>query len=427
MSYLTFGVHYLKIAKRGGGKMNDLVPSIRKDLEFFPFQHQGKQLILIRDHLGLVPEGKAIEIGLYRLMSLLDGTTTILDIQTGLMRQHGGTLVASDEVKKLLSHLDDSFLLDSERFKKAKDRIVEEFTSNRFRPCSHSGQAYPENPVELSRKLDEIMGLSPSVPALEGKPVALVSPHIDISVGRRGYACAYGCLKNASPAKVIVLGVGHHGFEGLFALTGKEFLTPLGNTKTENVSLEKLKDAGEGIIAPNDFAHKAEHSIEFQVIFLQHVLKKKPFKIIPILCGSLLSALREYGRSAYLEKAGPFLAVLSEIARDPETLMVTGVDFSHVGPKFGHPVPARHLDSHSEAHDRSLLQHLVSLDAEAFWEESKRVNDQYNVCGFAALACLLEVLPPAGGRILHYETWHEEATGSAVSFAAVVFAEQKER
>jgi MEMO1 family protein len=407
--------------------MTDMIPAVRKDLELFPFLHQGKQLILIRDPLGLVPEGKAIEAGLYGFMTLLDGKTTIREIQTALMRQHGGILVGSDEVKGLLKHLDGSFILDSEQFRKARDRIVEEFAENRVRTCSHGGRSYPANPRELSRKLEDIMGLCPDAPPEQGNPVALVSPHIDIAVGSRGYGSAYRCLMNANPKSVVVLGVGHQGFQGLFCLTDKEFITPLGGAKAEKSALQRLRHAGQAVIAPDDFAHKAEHSIEFQVIFLQHVLKERPFTLIPILCGSILSSIPEYTRSAYLEKAAPFLDALVEIASDPETLVVAGVDFSHIGPKFGHAVPARHIESRSEGHDKSLLQHLVSLDAEGFWEESRTVRDQYNVCGFAALACLLEVLPPSRGRLLHYETWHEEATRSAVSFAAVVFAEQKQQ
>ncbi|MCJ7593831.1 MAG: hypothetical protein MUO52_03535, partial [Desulfobacterales bacterium] len=70
---------------------------------------------------------------------------------------------------------------------------------------------------------------------------------------------------------------------------------------------------------------------------------------------------------------------------------------------------------------RNLLGHLARLDADQFWGESTKEKDQYNVCGFSALACLMEVLPPCRGQILEYLTWHEEATRSAVSFAAMVF------
>jgi hypothetical protein len=110
--------------------MNDMAPAVRKDLEFFPVQHGGQQLILIRDHLGLVQEGKAIAPPLYEIMSLLDGTRTIRDIQMELMRQRGGVLVGTDEVKGLLAHLDESYLLETEGFKKARDRVVADFGAN---------------------------------------------------------------------------------------------------------------------------------------------------------------------------------------------------------------------------------------------------------------------------------------------------------
>ena len=53
------------------------LPPLRRDLEFFPVQLQGKQYVLIRDPLGLVQEGKAVEIPLYRFMALLDGTVGV--------------------------------------------------------------------------------------------------------------------------------------------------------------------------------------------------------------------------------------------------------------------------------------------------------------------------------------------------------------
>jgi AmmeMemoRadiSam system protein B len=124
-----------------------------------------------------------------------------------------------------------------------------------------------------------------------------------------------------------------------------------------------------------------------------------------------------------LEKTAAFLDHLRQILQDPEhkTLLVAGIDFSHVGPKFGHEMPAAYLEGQSEAHDKKLLQHLSALDPDLFWEESRKVKDQFNVCGFSALACLLEILPPCKGRILDYERWYEEPTRSAVSYAAVVF------
>lgn len=403
--------------------MSETAPMVRRDLEFFPVQDQGQQFVLIRDHLGLVEEGKAVGLPLYQIMTLLNGATTVRDLQMALMRQQGGVLVGADEINGLLAHLDESFLLDSERFKNAKERIITEFSSRRIRPCSHCGKSYPQNPSELRVRLDEILNSQLPVLEPEGKLSALVAPHIDLNVGYKGYSTAYQLLKHTTPSRIILLGVGHQLQNALFSLTDKDFETPLGITKSDQASINRLREAGQGIIAPNDFIHRSEHSIEFQLIFLQHLLADNPFTIIPILCGSLQSGLPEYSREAYQEETGRFLDELRLILNDPEqeTILIAGVDFSHTGPKFGHEMPASHLQNSSQEHDRNLLTHLTRLDAANFWEESRSVNDQFNVCGFSALACLLEILPQCQGELLHYEIWHEEPTRSAVTFASVAF------
>jgi hypothetical protein len=402
---------------------SEIVPRIRRDLEFIPVQHEGQQLILIRDHLGLVQEGKAVALPLYQFMTLLDGTRTTRDLQMELMRQRGGVLVGMDEVEGLLAGLEASYVLDTEAFKRARDKIISDFSSEKVRPCSHCGRSYPADPSELRDRLDGILAGQGPVSEPEGKIRALVSPHIDLSVGHRIYASAYQMLKNTTFSRVVVLGVGHNLANDLFCLTDKDFQTPLGVIEADRPLVRKLGEVGEDILPTNDFAHRSEHSIEFQLIFLQHLFKGVSFTIIPILCGFAQSCLPEYTRKAYLEKTAPFLDLLRGILQDPEheTLLVAGIDFSHVGPKFGHEMPAEYLKGQSEAHDKKLLQHLSTLDPDLFWEESRNVKDQFNVCGFSALACLLEILPPCKGQVLDYERWHEEPTRSAVSFAAVVF------
>ncbi|MFC1867155.1 AmmeMemoRadiSam system protein B [Thermodesulfobacteriota bacterium] len=404
--------------------MNDTAPKIRKDLEFFPVQHEGRQLILIRDQTGLVPEGKAVAVQLYQIMALLDGTRSLRDLQMELMRQRGGLLVGTNEIQEILAYLDDSFLLDSERFRAARDDVVARFSAMKVRPCAHCGKAYPNDPMELRGRLDNILSeQSPPPSEPEGKIQALVAPHIDLTAGFKVYSRVYQMLKYIQPARVILLGVGHHMSGDLFSLTNKDFETPMGAIKSDPATVKRLIEKGRGAIAADDFEHRSEHSIEFQTIFLRHILKKDSFTIVPILCGSLHACLPEYSRDAYLAKAGPFLKELREIVMDPEknTLLMAGVDFSHIGPKFGHEMPAEYLENQSEPHDRRLLKYLSVLDADCFWEESIKVNDRFNVCGFSALACLLEVIPSCRGEVLDYQVWHEEATRSAVGFAGVVF------
>ena len=403
--------------------MNDKQPKIRRDLEFFPIQHGNQQLILIRDHLGLIGEGQGVAPDLYQFMTLLDGTKSQRDLQMALMRQKGGILVGSDEVVQLLNKLDEGFLLDSDRFQAAKTEIETRFTSSSIRPCRHSGRSYPQDPAELKKRLNEILTDSAAPAEPQGKINALVCPHIDISVGYRVYASAYGMLKYIAPARVILLGIGHHLLKDLFSLTDKDFETPLGVVKNDPSLIQMLRKAAGDVLAPTDLDHRSEHSLEFQLIFLQHLLAERSFTILPILCGPLQTILPRYTRSDFLQKAGVFLQKLKEIIHqsDKETLVVAGVDFSHIGPKFGHTSPAGYLESRTRTHDRNLLESLARWETDRFWEESIKVGDQFNVCGFPAMACLLEILTESNGTILDYQMSLEPATQSAVSFAAVVF------
>lgn len=403
--------------------MDESRPMVRRDLQYIPVQQSGKTVILVRDHLGLVPEGRAVAVGLYQLMTVFDGTMTIRDLQMALMRQQGGALVAADELQKILTHLDDNFLLDSIRFKQARDEIVNAFCQKKVRPPSHSGRAYPDSPDELRKRLDRVMASVPSVALPEGNLRALVSPHIDLSVGERVYGSAYSALRNAEPSTVVILGVGHSMGRDMFSLTDKDYETPFGRVGTDLDVARGLRQAGGAAVAHDDFAHRSEHSIEFQVILLQHLLTRKDFSIVPILCGSAQGCLADYSRRAYREVAGPFLKRLTEVlaAGVGEVVLLAGVDLCHVGPKFGHEMPAAYHESQAKNHDKTLLEHLTQMDADGFWETSRSVNDRYNVCGFSALACLLEVVPPCRGVVLNYDMWHEAQTQSAVSFAAAAF------
>jgi AmmeMemoRadiSam system protein B len=403
--------------------MDEKVPCIRMDLDFLPVQHEGKEFIMIRDHLGLVEEGKAVAPPLYQLMALLDGNRTLRDLQADLIRQRGGVLVSHDEVIELIRHLDDSFILDSKRFRSAKEEMERAFAASKLRPCSHCGMSYPNDSAELEKWLYQILSAGAEPEGQKEKITALVSPHIDISVGEKVYGTAYKSLEKLKPKRIFILGVGHYMQKGLFCLTDKDFETPLGVTKSDKTIIEELNKVGGDAVTSLDVEHKSEHSIEFQLIFLQYLFGAENFKIIPILCGSFQSLDNRYNRNGYKKKADLFLSWFRDILQESkdETLLVAGVDLSHIGPKFGHDATAMQMENLAREHDRKLLECFCSRDIKGFWEESIRVQDCYNVCGFSAVACMLEVLPPCGGRVLDYSMWHEETTRSAVSFSAVLF------
>jgi hypothetical protein len=215
--------------------------------------------------------------------------------------------------------------------------------------------------------------------------------------------------------------------DSVFSLTSKSFRTPLGLVETDTDLVDRLRQAGSGReVAPDDFAHRAEHSIEIQLVFLQHVLPR-PFRIVPILCGSFHRQIHTYARAAEIPGVREVTEVLKPLLGQDtgKTLVVAGVDLCHIGPKFGHPDSAADLEPEARLHDEATLQALLNRDPLALWAEARRVRGQFHVCGFSALACLLEILPECRGRRLAYDLWHEAPTQSAVSFAAMEFSTER--
>lgn len=398
--------------------MSQPLPPLRNDLDYIPIEHEGQQFVMVRDPLGLVREGQGIPMPLFHLMANLKPGATISDLQATVSEQAGGEQITTEQVTALVNELDQAYLLASPAFFTAKEDVVNDFVEDPCRPYIMAGRAYPGDPEEIRAWLEAtLLGGNPNT---QGRIKAIVAPHIDPGIGAGVYARAYAPLPPAQPERVIVLGVGHQMTGGMFSFSQKTFETPLGSIANDTDLSQRLAEAAGNAATADDFAHRSEHSIEFQLLFLQHLLPT-PFKLVPILCGSLLYGMEDYTREAFVNAAGPFLEELRKAVDDPGTLLVAGVDFCHVGPKFGHKETARELESETRNHDRELLNALCDCDADAFWEESMRVRDKYNVCGFSALATMLEVLPDCSGNQLGYEIWNEEPTSSAVSYAAMTF------
>jgi len=400
------------------------VPRIRPDLEFIRISYQGKPAVVVRDNLGLIPKPILIQGDVLALVGLLDGTLTLRDIQLALVRQRGGEFVSLDSIGQLLLELDKALMLESDRFHSLRTKLTEEFLKMDLRRAALAGQAYPAKRAELRMYLDALLASAGQIPP--GPPgtrvLGLIAPHIDLESGKMIYARAYSVLKGLAPKTIFLLGTGHSLEDALFSLTEKDFETPLGLARTDKKSVGSLKRAGKETVSASDFAHRREHSLEFQLLFLQHLFGPD-ILIVPILFGSFLGYQSRNDWPWQIAGVRAFLDVLSGLITRAgrDGLVVAGVDFSHIGPKFGHNRSAASFLREAEEHDRALLDACAKRNTEGLWAESRRVNDEYNVCGFSTLACLLETLPPAEGRLLGYDVWMEEATNSAVSFAAMAF------
>lgn len=398
---------------------------LRPDLEFQPMEYQGRKGILVSDRLGLIKnpvllQGEALEV-----LALIDGQHDDQDIRLEFLRKRGYSLKGAGLVGEILQSFRQLWLLDTPEFQRRKQELVQEFAELPVREPALAGEAYPEKPEELKRLISEILELEKLPPEVERlvsdrNPAVLVAPHIDLRRGQRLYSLAYRSLAGKKFRRVIVLGTGHAVENGTISLTEKDFSTPLGLVKTDKELVGNLRKAGAALVAPDDFAHKKEHSIEFQLLFLQHLLGND-FQLVPVLFGSFQPWLETAGRASGIPGFRPFLDVLAGVAAEPGTLVVAGVDFCHVGPRFGHQQTASELKEAVVAYDHDLVEALLGWQPESFWGQVRDSGDRFNVCGFPVLASLLEIFQKREGFFLGYELSEEQATGSAVSFASLLY------
>lgn len=415
--------------------MNEKALRLRTDIEVIPATYQGHNGIIVRDPLGLLEEPVFLHGDILDFLSLIDGKRTKRDIQLELMRNENGLLVsmegpatpADEEVERLIKELDDVFLLESEHLQQARENLIKEYSLLKVRKSVLAGSSFPETKDELKGFIDSFLtGEETAAPVVsDGNICALIAPHIEITEGKKVYAAAYRAIAQTTPKKIILMGTGHTLQQDFISICDKDFETPFGIVKTDKDFAGELKKIGKDVVAGHDMAHRSEHSLEIQLVFLQHLFGND-FTIVPLLFGAFDREFGQVSRPAEIPGMTDFLAALKQyISEDPgDTLVVAGVDLSHIGPKFAHRDSAHVMLPETRKHDRQVIDAICRGDVNELWGIIAGVRDRFNVCGFSTLACLLEVLPPSRGIELGYDIYDEEQTKSAVSFAAVTMLQE---
>ena len=84
-----------------------------------------------------------------------------------------------------------------------------------------------------------------------------------------------------------------------------------------------------------DYCHAFEHTVELQVIFLQHMLGPG-VKILPILCGCFAHSIYRRRHAGRRRQVSRFFETLGELReREGDRLFwVLGVDMAHMGARY---------------------------------------------------------------------------------------------
>ena len=418
------------------------LPPLRQDIEAFPVEHEGQPVIVLQDPEGIAERSLALSPSAMLLASLLDGRRSAPELVSAATKA-SGTLLAASEIASLISRLEEAGFLETPKVRDARRRILEGFLSGSCRKALLRGSGYPQGGLELASFLGKFFQdpKGPGRPMADKPsrtlpPLGLVAPHIDLHRGGTSYAWSYGALAECPPPDAVVaLGVAHQSPASPWTFTRKEYETPYGPMKVDSDLYDELRGALWYDPGDDEWAHRREHSLEFQALWLKSLWKDAAPPWVPILTSTFERFCPDKPPSTVstvegaLSEMGRRLAALSGKKR---ILVLAGVDLAHVGPHFGDDLElGPGLCAKVEAEDRSSLEHALKLDADAFYLSVVQDGHWRKVCGLSALNTALRLIkamsgknaPAAGkaaGELLSYGQ-AEDPRGGIVSFCSAIF------
>lgn len=382
--------------------------------------------LLIRDSFHYSDAVLIIPPPLVECLACFDGQQTSLDLRAALV-QVTGQLQVGDIEEQLIDVLTRSGFLEEEVFFQMREQRRREFAEAAVRIPSHAGSAYPEDREELRATMTGWMGedISPAAPATLGELIAIAAPHVSPSGGYESYRAAYRLLRPEYKDRTfVILGTSHYGMPERFGVTRKPYVTPWGESQIDRGLVDELTRQAPDAIAMEDYCHAVEHSIEFQVLFLQSIFGPD-VRILPILCGSYAQSIYRGGKPEDNENVKRFLDSLGEIAaREGDRLMwVLGIDMAHMGRRYGDEFAALADENEMLAvggRDRERMARVAEGDADGFWNLVQENHDDLKWCGSSPVYTFMKVLPNARGTVERYEQWNIDPQ-SVVSFAGMSF------
>ena len=403
--------------------VSETLPALRMNLDFTASPAEDHPGLLIRDPYQFSDKTLIIPPPIVPALELFDGSSSRLDLHRALV-EITGELQVSELVNQLMGALSEAGFLEDAHYFQLRDATKAAFASAPKRLATHAGGAYPDEAEELREVFSAYMKTEERVTPISNL-VGIAAPHVSPWGGAESYRDAYLSLTPEYKDRVfVVLGTSHYGASERFGLTRKNFVTPAGEARTETSLVDRLATAAPDAVEMEDYCHRTEHSIEFQVAFLQHIYGAD-VRILPILCGPYAKSVMEGGMPEDDEQVRRFLGALGELhaAQAKDLLWVLGVDMAHVGRRYGNPQPATAYEDQMlavSARDKERIERIAQGDARGFWDMVQPNHDDLNWCGSSPFYTFMKAVPEARGQLRRYQHWQIDPQ-SVVSFAAMSF------
>jgi hypothetical protein len=275
-----------------------------------------------------------------------------------------------------------------------------EIKMEEIREPAVAGSWYSDNPEILSKELKGYLG-NAIKQEIQGRIIALVSPHAGYQYSGLVAAHAYNLIEGKTFDAVVVVAPSHRAlFKGVSLYDRGGFRTPLGIVPIDVELSKKIMEKRKEIqFLPE--AHAQEHSLEIQLPFIQIVLKT--FKLIPIV----MEPYWTWETCQYLATA------IAETVRGKNVLLIASSDLSHF-----------HSYDKAVELDKIVLNHIERFDPEGLNRDLRQ--GRCEACGGGPIISIMLAAKALGankGKVLKYVN-SGDVTGDrsrVVGYAAGLF------
>ena len=296
---------------------------------------------------------------LVECLRCFDGRQTDLDLRSVLVRITGDL-----QVGELEQHLIETFsaagFLEDEAFAQMKAGPPAGIRRSAQTRARARRRRIPAGTGRPSRDHVALHGWRRApVRAAAAGLCGIAAPHVSPEGGWQSYRAAYQALgPELKDRTFVILATSHYGAPEHFGLTRKPFVTPLGETPTDTALVDRLAAHGGPAVLMEDYCHSFEHTVELQVIFLQHIYGPD-IRILPILCGQYAHSLYRGGAPEADDGVRRFLDRWAKWrrAKADRLFWILGIDMAHMG--------ARYQDDFAAYADRGVMAEVAERDRAA--------------------------------------------------------------
>jgi len=281
-----------------------------------------------------------------------------------------------------------------------------------------AGQFYGGSRSECLAEIDECLPDRDLTIELPDPIVAAIVPHAGWVFSGELAATAFQAIQqvNQEVDTFVIFGAAHSYFDGGAVVDDSDgWQTPLGDIAIDNKLASQIVTAG--AIADAQ-AHRAEHSIEVQIPFIQHLFPNA--KIVPVLV-----PVADFD-PVFGTRVGDLIGEQTD-----KIVCIASTDLTHYGPRYGfcpEGTGATALKWAREVNDTEFIELALKMEAERLL---KSAMDKGNACGPAAVAALVAAAKAMGricGVLLGHTTSNDimkakfnETSEESVGYASIVF------